>query len=555
MSGGTDPAARAPTIAAGTPLPRGMPGMAGAADLPFARTTAWLHQYAPSLRVTERGSVVSVGDGIAWISGLPSAAVDEILHFGDGSHGIVFDLERELVGAVLLHQTQRLTAGTTAHRGRRQVSVPAGDALLGRVVDPLGLPLDAQPPPQPAEPQPLDAPSPPMIRRRFVSEPLFTGIKIIDGLVPIGRGQRQLIVGDKGLGRSALAIDAVLAQAGTGVRCVYVMIGQKRSSVVGTIDLLRDHGALEYTTVVVGEGSALPGLKYLAPFAGCAIAEHWMARGLDTLVVYDDLSTHAQAYRELSLLLRRPPGREAYPGDIFFLHAKLLERATRLAEDAGGGSQTALAVVETRLGEIAAYIPTNLISISDGQIYLDRDLFSAGFLPAIDIARSVSRIGGKAQPPPIKREAGRTKLDYLQFLELEVFTRFGARLEAGMEQRLKRGAVLRELLCQDRLDPLPIRQQLALLIACNEGLLDTPAEDQVAGAERRLRAAVADSTLMLEDSRDTWVTAIRGWLADLSQPVTPAAQAVATPADPAPASSAQEPDAGGAGGGAHEPAA
>ncbi len=503
QTGGSGPA----PIDAGTPPPRG-----GASDLPFARTAAWLASYSPALRVAEQGSVVSVGDGIAWISGLPSAAVDEILHFGDGSRGIVFDLERELVGAVLLRQTQQLTAGTAAFRGRRQVSVPAGDALLGRVVDPLGTPLDGQPPPHPVQPQPIDAPSPPMIRRRFVSEPLFTGIKIIDGLIPIGRGQRQLIVGDKGLGRSALAIDAVLAQAGTGVRCVYVMIGQKRSSVVGTIDLLREHGALDYTTVVVGEASALPGLKHLAPFTGCALAEHWMARGLDTLVVYDDLSTHAQAYRELSLLLRRPPGREAYPGDIFFLHARLLERATRLAEAAGGGSQTALAIVETRLGEIASYIPTNLISISDGQIYLDHALFSAGFLPAIDIARSVSRIGGKAQPAAIKREAGRTKLDYLQFLELEVFTRFGARLEAGMERRLKRGTVLRELLKQDRLDPLPIRAQLALLIAYNAELLDDLTEDQVPAAETRLRAAVQASALTLSDSRDVWLAAIGGWL-------------------------------------------
>jgi F-type H+-transporting ATPase subunit alpha len=469
--------------------------------------------------------------------------VDEILYFGDGSRGIVFDLERELVGAVLLHQTQRLTAGTTAQRGRRQVSVPAGDALLGRVVDPLGTPLDGEAPPAPAQPQPLDAPSPPMIRRRFVSEPLFTGIKIIDGLIPIGRGQRQLIVGDKGLGRSAIAIDAVLAQAGSGVRCVYVMVGQKRSSVVGTIELLRDHGALAYTTVVVGEASALPGLKYLAPFAGCAIAEYWMVRGLDTLVVYDDLSTHAQAYRELSLLLRRPPGREAYPGDIFFLHAKLLERATRLAHAAGGGSQTALAIVETRLGEIASYIPTNLISISDGQIYLDRDLFSAGFLPAIDIARSVSRIGGKAQPPAIKREAGRTKLDYLQFLELEVFTRFGARLEAGMEQRLERGAVLRALLRQDRLDPMPIRAQLALLMACNEGLLDALPEDRLAEAELRLRAAVADSTLTLQDSREAWLVAIRGWLAEPTRgagAVPPAAAAAAAGRAPAPSAAASD---------------
>jgi F-type H+-transporting ATPase subunit alpha len=485
---------------------------AGGTDLPLGRTATWLRDYSPRLRVTEQGAVVSVGDGIAWISGLPSAAVDEILSLADGSRGIVFNLERDLVGAVLLHQTQGLTSGTQVYLTGRQVGIPVGEALLGRVVDPLGAPLDGRPPPDCTDRHPLDATSPPMIRRDFVNEPLFTGIKIVDALVPIGRGQRQLIVGDKGIGRSAIAIDAVLAQAESGVRCVYVMVGQKRSSVVGTIKLLADHGALDYTTLVVGEASALPGLKYLAPFAGCAIAEHWMAHGLDTLVVYDDLSTHAQAYRELSLLLRRPPGRESYPGDIFFLHAKLLERATCLAASEGGGSMTALAVVETRLGEIASYIPTNLISITDGQIYLDQGLFSAGFLPAIDIARSVSRIGGAAQPAAVKREAGRMKLDYLQFLDLEVFTRFGARLEAGMEAQLRRGAILRELLRQDRLDPLPIRFQLAWLIAFNAGLLDEVAVDAIPAVTARLRTGVQASAPTLDDRREAWLEAIRGWL-------------------------------------------
>ena len=482
------------------------------AELPFERAAAWLARYEPGLRVTEQGSLVSVGDGITWIRGLPSAAVDEILSFGDGSQGICFGLERDLVGAVLLHQTQGLTAGTPAFLTGRQASIPVGDGLTGRVIDPLGAPLDALPPPECAARRPLDAPSPPMIQRDFVNEPLFTGIKIVDTLIPIGRGQRQLIVGDKGLGRSAIAIDAVLAQRGTGVRCVYCLIGQKRSSVVGTVQLLADHGALDYTTLVVGEASALPGLKYLAPFAACAIAEHWMAEGHDTLVVYDDLSTHAQAYRELSLLLRRPPGREAYPGDIFFLHAKLLERATCLAASAGGGSMTALAIVETRLGEIASYIPTNLISITDGQIYLDQALFAGGFLPAIDIARSVSRIGGKAQPAAIKREAGRIKLDYLQFLDLEVFTRFGARLEAGMDAQLKRGAILRELLQQDRLDPLPIRFQLAWLIAFNAGLFQGVSPEDLAGVMARLRAAVDASPLTLDDGRETWLWALQDWL-------------------------------------------
>jgi F-type H+-transporting ATPase subunit alpha len=481
-------------------------------ELPFARAAAWVARYQPGLRVTEQGSLVSVGDGITWIRGLPSAAVDEILRFADGSQGICFGLERDLVGAVLLRQTQGLTSGTPAFLTGRQASIPTGDALMGRVLDPLGAPLDGQPPPDCVARRPLDAHSPPIIQRDFVNEPLFTGIKIVDTLIPLGRGQRQLIVGDKGLGRSAIAIDAVLAQRDSGVRCVYCMIGQKRSSVVSTVKLLSDAGAIDNTTLVVGEASALPGLKYLAPFAACAIAEHWMAEGHDTLVVYDDLSTHAQAYRELSLLLRRPPGREAYPGDIFFLHAKLLERATCLAASEGGGSMTALAIVETRLGEIASYIPTNLISITDGQIYLDQALFAAGFLPAIDIARSVSRIGGKAQPAPIKREAGRIKLDYLQFLDLEVFTRFGARLEAGMDAQLKRGAILRELLQQDRLDPLPIRFQLAWLIAFNAGLFQGVSPEDLAGVMARLRASVDASPLTLDDGRDTWLGALRDWL-------------------------------------------
>ncbi len=481
-------------------------------DRPLARQAAWVESYRPRLRVTEQGAVVSLGDGIAWIRGLPSAAVEEILQFGDGSRGIVFDLERDLVGAVLLHQTQALTAGTPVFLTGHQVNIPTGDALLGRVVDPLGTALDGLPPPECRARQPLDIASPPMVRRDFVHEPLYTGITIIDSMIPIGRGQRQLIVGDKGLGRSAIGIDTIINQAASGVRCVYVLIGQRRSSVVTTIELLSKHGAMDYTTLVVGDASALPGLKYLAPFAGCAVAEHWMARGQDALVVYDDLSTHAQAYRELSLLLRRPPGREAYPGDIFFLHAKLLERATCLSAAEGGGSMTALAIVDTRLGEIASYIPTNLISITDGQIYLDQALFSAGFLPAIDIARSVSRIGGKAQPPAIKQEAGRMKLDYLQFLDLEVFTRFGARLEAGMERQLKRGALLRELLQQDRLEPLPIRCQLALLVAFNEGLLDEVPPGQLPPRLSRLREGVGASALTLEDPRNTWVAAVRGWL-------------------------------------------
>ncbi len=471
-----------------------------------------LAHYRMQPRVQEQGRVLSVGDGIAWIEGLPSAAMDDLLDFEDGSTGVVFALGRRHLGAILLEDTERLTAGTVVHRSGRLLSIPVGDALIGRVVDPLGNPLDGLDPPACTRRRPLDTPSPPIVERDFVQTPLYTGCKIVDCLIPIGRGQRQLIIGDEGTGRSSLAVDTVIHQKGQGVLCVYVLIGQKRSAVVSTIETLRKYGAMDYTTVVVGEAFALPGLKYLAPMAGCAIAEYWMRRGRDTLVVYDDLSTHAYTYRELSLLLRRPPGREAYPGDIFYLHSRLLERSTRLSADQGGGSMTALPIVETQQGEIAAYIPTNLISITDGQIYLDTHLFAAGFRPAIDIGRSVSRIGGKAQHPRIKEEAGRMKLDYLQFLELEVFTRFGAKLEETMAKKLRRGRVLREILKQERLHPLPIEFQLAWLIAFNEGWFDDLPPAEVSAKLARLEAGVKAAGLGLDDRRDVWLQHIRQWL-------------------------------------------
>ena len=476
------------------------------------RQADWLEHYRLGLRIRELGTILSVGDGIAWIEGLPGAALDEILVFEDGSQGMVFDLTEELVGAVLLHDTPELTAGTRAQRSGRQLSVPAGDALVGRIVDPLGQPLDGGPELRLAARQKLEAPSPPIVARDFVHEPLYTGIKIIDTLIPVGRGQRQLLIGDEGLGRSSIALDTVINQRDQSVRCVYVLIGQKRSTVVNTIDTLRNHGALEYTTVVVAEASSLPGLQYLAPFAGCAIAEFWMRRGEDVLVVYDDLSTHAKTYRELSLLLRRPPGREAYPGDIFSIHAKLLERATCLNAAHGGGSMTALPIVETKLGEIAAYIPTNLISITDGQIYLDRTLFAGGFRPAIDIGRSVSRIGGRAQHSRIKEEAGRMKLDYLQFLELEVFTRFGARLTEEMELAIRRGRRLREILKQERLAPLPATFQLAWMVAFNDRLLDDVEEGALPALLARLEASVRKSVLTLDSPREAWSAAVGDWI-------------------------------------------
>jgi F-type H+-transporting ATPase subunit alpha len=397
---------------------------------------------------------------------------------------------------------------------QEQLRVPCGDALAGRVVDPLGVPLDGLGRLDVVKYRDIEQRSPPIIARDFVHRPLYTGIKTIDTLIPIGHGQRQLLIGDEGLGRSALAIDTILNQRGASVQCVYVLIGQKRSTVINTIETLRRCSALEFTTVVVAEASSLPGMQYLAPFSGCAVAEEWMHAGRQTLVIYDDLSTHAKIYRELSLLLRRPPGREAYPGDIFSIHARLLERSTALSAAHGGGSMTALPIVETQQGEIAGYIPTNLISITDGQIYLDENLFSAGFRPAIDIARSVSRIGGQAQHPKIKAEAGRMKLDYLQFLELEVFTRFGTRLEASMEKAIHRGRILREILKQEQLHPLPVEFHMAWLIAFNAGLFDHKEGEQLPGILQYMLEQLALSALCLEDDRDKWLAAIRPWLAE-----------------------------------------
>jgi F-type H+/Na+-transporting ATPase subunit alpha len=488
------------------------------AESPLARQSRWVDRYGLHLAIREQGKVVSLGDGIAWIDGLPSAAIDDVLDFDDGSRGLVFDLTVESAGAVLLRATPALTAGTAVQVARRPLAIPVGEALRGRVVDPFGAPLDGRPMPEARERRPLQRRAPLIIERDFVNRPLYSGIKIVDTLIPVGKGQRQLIVGDRGIGRSAIAIDALINQRDKKVYCVYVLIGQRRSTVVSTVDILRETGALDYSTIVVAEGSALPGMQYLAPFAGCSIAEERMEQGHDTLVIYDDLSTHARVYRELSLLLRRPPGREAYPGDIFSVHAQLLERSTCLNAEHGGGSMTALPIIETQQGEIAAYIPTNLISITDGQIYLDAELFAAGFRPAIDVARSVSRIGGAAQHPRVKHEAGRMKLDYLQFLELEVFSRFGARLEASIEKAIRRGRVLRECLKQDRLTPLAVPFQMAWLVAFNDGLLDAVDPDAVAGRLDDLAVALRDTELTLDSPREQWSQAVARWLSQGSPP-------------------------------------
>jgi len=497
------------------PMPQGENAAAATSatsDSLLDKQIEWLANYQPGLRIIEQGTVVSIGDGISWIKGLPSAAIEDILVFADGSRGMVFDLNRDRIGAILLYETEALTAGTTVYLSKHSLSIPVGDEFIGRVIDPLGAPLDGLIPPAHAGRENMEKTSPAIITRDFVHKPLYTGIKIIDTLIPIGKGQRQLIVGDEGLGRTSIAIDTVVNQKGKNVLCIYVLIGQKRSAVVSTLETLKEHGAMDYTVCVVAEASALPGLQYIAPFAGCALAEYWMAQGRDTLIIYDDLSTHARTYRELSLLLRRPPGREAYPGDIFFVHSRLLERSTCLNAENGGGSMTALPIIETKQGEIAAYIPTNLISITDGQIYLDNNLFVSGFRPAIDITRSVSRIGGKAQDMSISDQAGKMKLDYLQFLELETFTRFGQRLEASMEARIKRGRLLRELLKQDRLAPHSILFQLAWLTAFNSGLFDRAVPEDIAQMLVSIEQGVNTTALTLESSPEQWRQALDEWL-------------------------------------------
>ncbi|MEY4717647.1 MAG: hypothetical protein RL563_265 [Pseudomonadota bacterium] len=468
--------------------------------------------YRFGLRLSERGYVTGIGDGIAWIRGLPSARLDELIDFEDGSTGLVFQLGKEHLGAILLSQQLGVTAGMAVQHTGRALEIGVGESLLGRVIDPLGKALDGLPEPLFRQFRPLEGPAPPIIERDFVKEPLYTGCKIIDALIPIGKGQRQLIIGDDGIGKSALALDAVINQQGRDVLCVMILIGQPRSSVAGAIEALKLTGALAYTVVIVAEANALPGFRYLAPFSGCAIAEHWMRMGRDTLVVYDDLTRHAQSYRELSLLLQRPPGREAYPGDIFYLHSRLLERSTVLASDYGGGSMTALPIIETRQGELSAYIPTNLISITDGQIYLDSKLFAGGILPAIDIGRSVSRIGGKAQHPSIKSAAAHIRLDYLQFLELELFARFGTRLEAGVEQKLINGRLLRELLKQDRLQPLPEKAHLAWLLAYGEGLLKGLTPELAAEKLNQLFTKLKGQTATLEQNKQQWLVLLQALL-------------------------------------------
>ena len=448
--------------------------------------------HRPQLGLREIGQVLSVGHGTARVSGLPGVWSEELLVFPDGVLGMAFNLDAHEVGVILLGDSTSLHAGAEARRTGRVVDVPVGHGVLGRTIDPTGRPLDGEGPLQGTVRWPVERDAPPIMDRAPVVAPLQTGITVIDALVPVGRGQRELILGDRQTGKSALALETILNQRDTGVLCVYCAIGQRTSEVARLIDQLTRRGAMTYTTVVVAPGQASPGLQYVAPYAATSIAEYFMAEGEDVLIVYDDLTRHAQAYRELSLLLRRPPGREAFPGDIFYVHSRLLERATHLRPEFGSGSLTALPIIETEAQNLSGYIPTNLISITDGQIYLSPQLFQKGVLPAVDVGTSVSRVGGRAQLPAYRGIAGELRLAYSQFVELEAFSRFGARLDEDTRATLERGRRVREVLKQHQYDALPAAEQIAVLVAVTAGLFDPLAVDRVATGVQRVRAAARE---------------------------------------------------------------
>lgn len=453
----------------------------------FARVLA---NHRSVLRPTEVGTVTSVSRGVARATGLPNVQAEEFLQLPNGGSGLVFNLDRDSVGIVLLENGEVVSAGDEVQRTGRLLDVPVGDELLGRVIDPLGKPLDQKGIIRATERCACEQEAPAILDRLPVTVPLQTGIKVVDALVPIGRGQRELIVGDRQTGKTAIAVDAILNQKSSGVICIYCAIGQRNSAVASVIADLQKRDAMEYSVVVVAEGDSSPGLQYTAPFAATTIAEHFMQKGRDVLIVYDDLTAHARSYRELSLLLRRPPGREAFPGDIFYLHSRLLERSTHLREHLGGGSLTALAIAETNAQNLSAYIPTNLISITDGQIYLSPDLFQKGMLPAVDVGRSVSRVGGKTQLPAYRSVAGNLRLSYSQFEELEAFSRFSSRLDEATQATLARGRRVREVLKQSQYHTLTVLEQIAPLLAVTEGLLDHVDPAQMASTESSIQTHI-----------------------------------------------------------------
>ncbi|MDP5064153.1 MAG: alternate F1F0 ATPase, F1 subunit alpha [Haliea sp.] len=448
-----------------------------------------LECFSPQLTVRESGIVQSVATGIAMVSGLPDVGFEEVLKFRGDIYGIAFNVDADEIGVLLLGDYAQLQAGDRVERSQHVMDVPVGDGLLGRIIDPMGRPLDGMGDIESSARAPIEVTAPAIMDRAPVTVPLQSGIKVIDALIPIGRGQRELILGDRQTGKTAIALDMIYNQHDKDVLCVYCAIGQRASGVAKAIANLRERGAMAYTTVVVTEGNDPPGLAYIAPYAATSIAEHFMRQGRDVLIVYDDLTHHARAYRELSLLLRRPPGREAFPGDIFYIHARLLERATHLRPELGGGSLTALPIAETEAQDISAYIPTNLISITDGQIYVSPSLFELGVLPAVDVGKSVSRVGGKAQRAPYRAVAGDLKLAYAQFEELETFARFGARLDAETRKIIEHGRRIRACLKQNEGSPVSMPGQIAVLLALTHGQFDTVPIDDMAEAERTVLEA------------------------------------------------------------------
>ncbi|MBP3618650.1 MAG: F0F1 ATP synthase subunit alpha [Lachnospiraceae bacterium] len=437
-----------------------------------------IKNYSTKLEVSDVGTVIQVADGIARIHGLQKAMQGELLEFPGEVYGMVLNLEEDNVGAVLLGDMGNISEGDTVKTTGRVVEVPVGDAMAGRVVNALGQPIDGKGPIETTKYRQIERVASGVISRKSVDTPLQTGIKAIDSMVPIGRGQRELIIGDRQTGKTAIAIDTIINQKGQGVKCIYVAIGQKASTVASIVTTLEEHGAMDYTTIVAATASELAPLQYIAPYSGCAIGEEWMENGEDVLIVYDDLSKHATAYRTLSLLLKRPPGREAYPGDVFYLHSRLLERAARLSDKLGGGSLTALPIIETQAGDVSAYIPTNVISITDGQIYLETEMFNSGFRPAVNPGLSVSRVGGSAQIKAMKKIAGPIRIDLAQYRELASFAQFGSDLDADTKEKLAQGERIREILKQPQYKPMPVEYQVIIIYAATKKfLLDVEVDD------------------------------------------------------------------------------
>ena len=481
-----------------------------------------IRRYSDKLVVTDVGTVIQVADGIARVHGLEKAMQGELLEFPGEVYGMVLNLEADNVGAVLLGDSRNINEGDTVKTTGRVVEVPVGDGMLGRVVNALGQPIDGKGPIAADKFRPIERVASGVISRKSVNTPLQTGIKAIDSMVPIGRGQRELIIGDRQTGKTAIAIDTIINQKNENVKCIYVAIGQKASTVASIVKTLNEYGAMDYTTVVAATASELAPLQYIAPYSGCAIGEEWMENGQDVLVIYDDLSKHAVAYRTLSLLLKRPPGREAYPGDVFYLHSRLLERAAKLNDSLGGGSLTALPIIETQAGDVSAYIPTNVISITDGQIYLETEMFNSGFRPAVNAGLSVSRVGGSAQIKAMKKIAGPIRIELAQYRELAAFSQFGSDLDENTRNQLAQGERIREILKQPQYKPMPVEQQVVIIYAATKKyLLDIPTSDvtrfenelmgYISGKHPEIFESIRTEKVINEETEKTLISAIESF--------------------------------------------